>query len=299
MKTTKSISTILLIFLVLSLFQISCGTMEKSALSCPEVSMKKNNKFLSYHKGYKKKTIDSQKEKNKFLALNHSKARKEKEGKDKTFVPATLSPIERVPYINKVEYSKGLIASTNNHYYPTVDKQFVPPVFKMSDFDESVVPINVSSTGCDTIILKSGSFLIGKVEEIGQSEIKYRRCNNLTGPIISISKNEVSSIHYSNGTRDFFDPSDAFIPNRTIPTNNNINVALKTEGLGIAGFISGLVGLFIAGIPLGAIGVVFGGISLSKIKKQPQRFKGKGFAIASIIIGLIAVVGAIIVLATV
>jgi len=299
MKTTKSITKILILFLVVSLSQLSCLTMEKSALSCPEVSMKKNNKLLSHQKEYKKKTPSVRKENNKFLALKHSKNRNGKEIKYKPTIPVTFSPIERVHDIDKVEYSKGLLASTDRKYYPTINKNILSPVLNINVFEDTGVPINVQPNVCDTIILKSGASLLGKVEEIGQSEIKYRKCNNLTGPIISISKSEVTSIHYSNGTRDFFDPSEAFIPNRTVPTNNNINVPLKTEGLGIAGFISGLVGLFIAGIPLGAIGVVFGGISLSKIKKQPQRFKGKGFAIASIIIGIIAVVGAIIVLATV
>jgi hypothetical protein len=297
MKTTKSIATILLFLLVISFTHLSCGTMEKSALPCPEVSNKMNNKLLSHQKVNKNKIHGTRNENNKLLAQNHSKIRKEKGIKNIAFVPATLSPIERIPNIDKAEFSKGLVASTDNKLYLTENKLILPPVSRMNDSEESIVSFNVNSNICDTIFLKSGGLLLGKVEEIGQTEIKYRKCNNLTGPIISIAKSEVTTIHYSNGTRDFFDPSDAYIPNRTIPTYNNTAV-LKTEGLGIAGFISGLVGLFIAGIPLGAIGVVFGAISLSKIKKQPQRFKGKGFAIASIIIGLIAVVGTIIVLAT-
>ena len=44
------------------------------------------------------------------------------------------------------------------------------------------------------------------------------------------------------------------------------------------------------------MGVIFGAISLGKIKREPARFKGRGLAIASIIIGIIAAVGAIIVL---
>ena len=294
----KSIATILLIFLGLSFPQLSCRTMEKTAVPCPEVSIKKNNKLISHNKGYKKKTLGAQKKKNTFQAINHSKDRKEKELKNKTFVPAALSPIERVSDLNKIEYAKGLLASTGNLFYPATDKLILPSVFKMNVFEELKVPFNIQPNECDTIILKTGSLLTGKVEEIGQSEIKYRKCNNLTGPLISISKSEVSSIQYSNGTRDFFGPSDSYIPNRTIPAYNN-NAVLKTEGLGLAGFISSLVGLFIAGIPLGAIAVVFGGISLSKIKKNPQKYKGKGFAIASLIIGIIDVVAMIILLAVV
>jgi hypothetical protein len=298
MKTTKSIATILLIFLVLSLFQLSCGTTERSALSCPEFSMKTNNKALSHQKGYKKKTPGALKENNKFLALKHSKVRKEKEIKNKPLVPEAISPAERVPGFDKAEYSKGLLASADNHYYPAADKLFVPPVFKINEFEESAVPVNVQQNICDTIILRSGSLLIGKVEEIGQSEIKYRKCNNLTGPLISILKTEISAIHYSNGTHDAFDPSDTHFPYQPVPTYNN-NTVVKTEGLGLAGFVASLVGLFIAGIPLGAIAVIFGGISLSKINKNPQKYKGRGFAIAALIIGLLDVVATIILMATI
>lgn len=270
--------------------------MEKSALPCPEVSTKKNNKLLSHQKSYKKKTLKAQKENNKLLALNHSKARKGKEIIYKPLVPVALSPVERVNHIDKVEYSKGLLASTENKYYPTVSKSILPPVLNVYVSEETGVPANVQPNACDTIILRSGALLMGKVEEIGQSEIKYRKCTNLTGPIITISKSHVSSIHYSNGTREFFDPSDEYIPNQTIPKYNN-NAVLKTEGLGLAGFISSLVGLFIAGIPLGAIAIIFGAISLSKIKKNPQRYKGRGFAIASVVIGIIDVIATIILLA--
>lgn len=267
-------------------------------MSCPEASIKKNSKLLSHHKGLNNKTLRTHKVKNKFLALKPKKNIQRKETKIRNFAPPVLSPIERVSGLNKVDYARGLLASTDNLFCPTPNIYTLHPVFKMNDYEKSDIPFDVQQNKCDTIFLKSGSLLLGKVEEIGQSEIKYRKCNNLTGPIISISKSEVTSIHYSNGTRDYFGPSDSYIPNRPIPTYNN-NPVLKTEGLGLAGFISGLVGLFIAGIPLGTIGVVFGAISLTKIKKQPQRFKGKGFAIASIIIGIIAVVGTIIVLATI
>ena len=73
-------------------------------------------------------------------------------------------------------------------------------------------------------------------------------------------------------------------------------IPAKVEGLGLAGFVSSLVGLFIASIPLGIIAIVFGNISLSKIKKNPQRYKGKGFAVASIIIGIVDVVAMIVLL---
>jgi hypothetical protein len=71
----------------------------------------------------------------------------------------------------------------------------------------------------------------------------------------------------------------------------------KTEGLGLAGFITGLVGLFIFGILFGLIAIIFGAISLGKINKNPDKFKGKGFAITSLILGIIDVAAFLILLA--
>lgn len=67
-----------------------------------------------------------------------------------------------------------------------------------------------------------------------------------------------------------------------------------TNGLAISGFIIGLVSLFIAGIPLGIVAIIFSAIALGQIPKKGQ--KGRGFAIAGLILGIIGIVGALIVL---
>lgn len=74
--------------------------------------------------------------------------------------------------------------------------------------------------------------------------------------------------------------------------------ARVTEKLGLSGFILTLVGwVFVFGIPLSVLGIVFGAISLGKIKRNPAHFKGKGFAIASLVLGIIGVVVGIVFLA--
>ncbi len=66
-------------------------------------------------------------------------------------------------------------------------------------------------------------------------------------------------------------------------------VKRKTEPLGLWGFVSSLTGFFLFGaVILGPLGAILGSISLSKIKKDPITYKGKGFAIAAIIIGLVS-----------
>jgi len=67
--------------------------------------------------------------------------------------------------------------------------------------------------------------------------------------------------------------------------------------LGLVSFFSALIGLFFAGILFGTAAVVLSIISLNKFSKNPGMYKGKGWAIIGLILGIGAIVGAILVLA--
>lgn len=66
----------------------------------------------------------------------------------------------------------------------------------------------------------------------------------------------------------------------------------RIEKLGLAGFIVSIPGLVpIICLPLAILGLIFGIISLRRIKKYPALYKGKGFAIAAIILGIVGILG--------
>lgn len=71
----------------------------------------------------------------------------------------------------------------------------------------------------------------------------------------------------------------------------------KTNGLALSGFICSLVGLFLFGFILGVLALIFSAIGLGKINKDTSKWKGKGMAIAGIIIGIIDIVAWLIILA--
>jgi hypothetical protein len=66
---------------------------------------------------------------------------------------------------------------------------------------------NLNNDSCDNIILKNGKEISAKVIEITPELIKYKKCSNLDGPLISIYKNEVLMLRYSNGSKEIFSPS--------------------------------------------------------------------------------------------
>lgn len=54
----------------------------------------------------------------------------------------------------------------------------------------------------DTIYLRKGKILEGKVEEVSAREIRYKLKQNETGPVYILSRSDVDSIVYSNGYTD-------------------------------------------------------------------------------------------------
>jgi hypothetical protein len=71
-------------------------------------------------------------------------------------------------------------------------------------------------------------------------------------------------------------------------------VAPRKNGLGIASMVLGIVGVvvpcfWILQIP-GVLAVVFGAVALSQLKKQPEKYTGRGMAVAGLVLGLVALV---------
>ena len=65
---------------------------------------------------------------------------------------------------------------------------------------------------------------------------------------------------------------------------------VKLNSMALTGFVLGLIGVVIPylGIILGPLAIIFSAIGLIKIHKESTKWKGKGFAIAGIILGILA-----------
>ncbi len=76
----------------------------------------------------------------------------------------------------------------------------------------------------DKILLKNGDELNAKVIEITETEIKFKKIDNLVGPTRVIYKSEIFSIKYENGTKDVFN----YAPKTNITQESSVvNVTAK------------------------------------------------------------------------
>ena len=56
----------------------------------------------------------------------------------------------------------------------------------------------------DTLSMRSGENILVKVIEVGTTELKYKKQDNLNGPAFSVLKSDLLMIKYENGTKDNF-----------------------------------------------------------------------------------------------
>lgn len=169
---------------------------------------------------------------------------------------------------------------------PTVWRQF-----------KHLLPHKPAPPQCDQIVLRNGDVVEAKVKEVGVNEIRYKKCDRPDGPDYTISKRDVLSIKYSNGEVERFSTGSSSSNTNSSrgssaynsPTSPQ-NDGPRTDPFAIVAIAAGGLAIFtgLGSLLLGATAVVFGALSLSRIRKEPNRFKGKGLAMAGMIIGIVA-----------
>ena len=82
----------------------------------------------------------------------------------------------------------------------------------------------------DIIVTKKGEEIFAKVEEIGDTQIKYKKSSHLSGPVYSLLKTEVFMIKYENGSRDVFGTSPQKMDNTANLTASNNDSQSRIQG---------------------------------------------------------------------
>tara|TARA_A100001015_G_scaffold313727_1_gene421632 strand:+ start:1891 stop:2691 length:801 start_codon:yes stop_codon:yes gene_type:complete len=102
---------------------------------------------------------------------------------------------------------------------------------------------------CDNLVYKNGNEVSAKVVEITTDVVKYKRCNNLNGPLISVKKSELLLIRYSNGEKELFtnykeeSSESSEDGNKKAKTYNTISIIFSSLSIIFTLFISIILGL--------------------------------------------------------
>lgn len=219
----------------------------------------------SYRKGY----YVSVKKKPMPVKLNKEKAySSSKLAKKVEFV----IPSQSVPALKQTEL---VLTVLKNEKFGT-HKLKIKPLFMLTD-----------SCG-DVLVMRDGSEMTAKITEVGSKTIKYKRCDNLNGPTIVVSTDRVFMIKYASGTKEIFKERE---PDKTALLDGQpheqvkpvVYEAKKMNGFALSSF---LVSLLSWTLVLAPVSLIFGFIGLSQTTNNPQKYYGKGLAVAGLIITL-------------
>ncbi|HVA98003.1 MAG TPA: hypothetical protein VNG53_03835 [Bacteroidia bacterium] len=86
-------------------------------------------------------------------------------------------------------------------------------------FFSAFLVLSKISKAQDTIVQTNGTRIIAVVQEVGTTEIKYKKyANRETSPVYTIAKDQVSMIKYADGTKDVFNQGSTGIkPSPPVP----------------------------------------------------------------------------------
>lgn len=85
----------------------------------------------------------------------------------------------------------------------------------------------------DVLLKRNGEEIQVKVQEINLEVIKYKRFDNLEGPVISIAKRDVFMIKYENGTKEVF--NEAATPTSLPDSKRQGGYGYEQESLKLSG----------------------------------------------------------------
>lgn len=77
-----------------------------------------------------------------------------------------------------------------------------------------LVCISLCVSAQDVIVKKDGSTILSKVLEVNETNIKYKKFSNKTGPTYTIGIENVLSVNYENGEKETFDNASLTVPKK-------------------------------------------------------------------------------------
>lgn len=160
------------------------------------------------------------------------------------------------------------------------DLKFISNIIKAPNFLEQK---------CADLKFRNGSELRVKIIEITPKVVKYKKCDKPDGPLYTINKYDLLFIRYNDGSKEII---------KTEKENRLV------EGYSITSLVLCILSLFFLNVvilffSMMTLSLVFAIVGLTRFLKNPQKYKGKGFAIPGLIFGSLSLLLLFLLLGTV
>jgi hypothetical protein len=209
---------------------------------------------------------------------------------------AKVGNLEEAVTQTKKQTKKIEIADVSEELTPSVKN--VNTLTASTEKKKGIILLAPDSIGCDTLIMRDETEIKVKVIEITPTEVKYKYCDNVTGPTYVSYRYDVSYIKYANGSLDSF--KDEFAPVRKSMQNkqgttgyidNGDKVERYVKKMSVTSlFFGGFSLIPIYGIPAAVLAIIFSLICLSKINKDPGLAPYKSRTIAALVLGVLGLI---------
>ena len=191
-------------------------------------------------------------------------------------VTQTNTPISIKP---KTNYSNQFTQDFNINIEDTLVKETENT--ELSQVTKTETP----NTNCDKIYLKNGEEVEAIIVEITDDVVKYKKCNNETGPLFSKNLDAIVMIIFKDGSKQI-------IEQKAPKNNQNLQASNETEPEATISLIVGILALFLW--PLGILSIIFGKRALKKIETNNKRGKemakwGIGLGVAALAWGILLI----------
>jgi hypothetical protein len=133
-------------------------------------------------------------------------------------------------------------------------------------------PALLKDTCGDKIFFKNGNIVSAKVMEVDREKIKYKRCDNLDGPLFTVSKRSLTMVQYYNGVKEDLAVEDEKVAYEQPAKKKEPEKV--SEPMGVTSFVCAILGWILGLTLLLAVPLAIG--SLSHHKKTQKNIRGKG-----------------------
>ncbi len=191
-------------------------------------------------------------------------------------------------FLKKEKINKEKVLLTTNEFVPqeTTVEEEIPLPQTIPQEKEAEKIIQLEEQECDTLYFKNGTKILCEIRYAGKDEVVYKVCGNPKGYNQHSKTSEIEKISYANGEiKNFYDEYDYV--NDTSYIDDSAE-GKKTQQKAILSFILGLLGLVTYG--LAGFAAFFIARSVLKQYDQNPHYKGKGFAIAGYMLGILVIV---------